>query len=470
MKRRFVLAGAGGAAGLTLAAAKPAPPAPVPATGLNVKAFGAMGDGVTDDSDAIQAALNQAGAAGPLYFPDGQYLMSKGAVSSTANITVSGQSWNAELIRAPGNSAGLLQIYGEGTLVNTLTLNGNGRADVGQGAELILGGAYCRADRVQVVNSRTIGINVSANHCIVSASIISGLANPNIQSYGIWAINYNTGVMIRDNFITGTGIDGIGISGNGYQVIGNYLANCHAYTGTGGGQLTVYDNSGATRNGVILGNTIGEGHGTLSCGMELNGYDTTVSGNNISYQKFLGIVATGTGYLISDNTISNSGQSGTTIGSAISINANTSNFHISGNRLIDNQARPTQSYGVVVDSTDSNFYSIVGNLFSGNVDGAINDAGTGLNKLIADNIGIDDVIPSISAGGTITLPLNPVVQVTGTANVTRLSGPAWTGRTVTLITDSALHFYVGGNLANDLSVKANTPVTALFNGTAWYLR
>jgi hypothetical protein len=125
---------------------------------------------------------------------------------------------------------------------------------------------------------------------------------------------------------------------------------------------------------------------------------------------------------------------------------------------------------VVVDSTDSNFYSIVGNLFSGNVDGAINDAGTGLNKLIADNIGIDDVIPSISAGGTITLPLNPVVQVTGTANVTRLSGPAWTGRTVTLITDSALHFYVGGNLANDLSVKANTPVTALFNGTAWYLR
>lgn len=40
---------------------------------LNVKDFGAAGDGITDDTVAIQTAINAAANANPLYFPPGRY-------------------------------------------------------------------------------------------------------------------------------------------------------------------------------------------------------------------------------------------------------------------------------------------------------------------------------------------------------------------------------------------------------------
>lgn len=474
MKRRSMIsvAAMASAAAPGLAAAQAPSPRRQPGTHpLNVRQFGAAGDGVTDDSPAIQAALDAAGAGGEVYFPDGQYMMTKVTVSSTANVTISGESWNAELIRATSNTTGLITVLGAGSLVTVLTMNGNGGAGSGENAELGLSATMCQAERVQVLNSAEVGIAVSADHCTVRNCAIVGLANAAIQSYGIWAINSNTGVMIRDNYITGTGIDGIGISGNGFQVIGNYIVNCHAYTGEGGGQLATYNNAGKTKNGLIMGNTISTGNASLSSGMELNGSDTTVIGNNVNNQKFLGIVAeSGNGWIFADNTISNSGQSGTTAGYAILIDAGISNFRIGGNRLIDDQTKPTQYFGVVVSAGASNEYSITGNIITGNVGGTIQDGGTGLNKLIRDNTGIDDVIPTIAAAATLTLPLNPVFTVAGEATVTAFSGPHWTGRTVTILPESNLNFVAGSSIANGLDVTGNTPVTAIYNGRYWFLR
>ena len=43
---------------------------------FNVRAYGAAGNGVTDDTDAIQAAITAAGASGTVFFPTGTYLLS----------------------------------------------------------------------------------------------------------------------------------------------------------------------------------------------------------------------------------------------------------------------------------------------------------------------------------------------------------------------------------------------------------
>jgi hypothetical protein len=435
-----------------------------------VREFGAVADGVTDDSAAIQAALSRAGSGGQVYFPDGVYALANPVTSYNADVTIYGESWNAELVRTTANTVSLLTVDGAGSLVTSLTVNGNGNTVQGQYADLAIGGANTLVDYVQVLNSHRIGISVAGNHCCIRACTVIGLANANIQSYGIWAVNYNTGIMIRDNYITNTGIDGIGISGNGYQVIGNYLNNCHAYNGTGGGQLVVYNNAGTTINGLISGNTIGPGNGPQSCGMELNGSDTTVVGNNINNQKFLGLVATGNGWLITGNTITNTGTGGTTIGAAIWMNPGNSSFVVSGNRLIDDQTRHTQYCGVFVDNGPSDSYTITGNLFAGNVRGTVIDNGTGLNKVIRDNVGIDDVIPTLTAAPTLTLPINPVVMLSGSTDIRSINGAMWSGRSITFLTETPVTFVAGGNIANTVAVPAATPVVGTFNGGRWYFR
>jgi len=440
-------------------------------TSLNVRHFGAAGDGIHDDSHAVQIALDRAGAGGEVYFPDGQYLLSNPTISRNENIRIRGESWNAELIRAADNTQTVLTVLGAGTLIDMLAVNGNGTSAAGaQFADLNVSAANCQVDRVLIVDSPEIGLSISGDHCIVTASIILGLGNPAVQSFGIWANANNAGVLIHGNYITGSGIDGIGISGNGYQVIGNSITGCHAYSGEGGGQLVVYDDAGLTHDGIISGNTIGPGAGPASCGMELNGSHTTVIGNNISNQQFLGLIATGNGWLINNNVIRNSGQDGSGIGAAITMNAGASNFVISGNRLVDDQATPTQSYGVFIDPGASNQYTIANNIFSGNVGGTINDGGTGFNKVIHGNVGIDDIVPQLAANPSIALPLNPMVILNGTDDVSMINGGSWAGRNIGLFAADGVTFVTGGNIATAMSVPAGTLINGYSDGTNWYLR
>jgi len=64
---------------------------------VNVKnpTYGAVGDGVTDDSAAIQAALDAAN--GTVYIPEGTYLLSRGLKINNDYVSIIGSGWNTEL-------------------------------------------------------------------------------------------------------------------------------------------------------------------------------------------------------------------------------------------------------------------------------------------------------------------------------------------------------------------------------------
>jgi polygalacturonase len=67
---------------------------------LNVLDFGAVGDGVTDDSVAIQAAINAIPAiGGEVYFPGGTYLVNTKIVLKS-RLSLIGESRNNTLIKA----------------------------------------------------------------------------------------------------------------------------------------------------------------------------------------------------------------------------------------------------------------------------------------------------------------------------------------------------------------------------------
>ena len=55
---------------------------------INVKSFGAVGDGITDDTAAIQAAIDAAPASAAIYFPRGSYQAY--AVQVTKHVTIFG--------------------------------------------------------------------------------------------------------------------------------------------------------------------------------------------------------------------------------------------------------------------------------------------------------------------------------------------------------------------------------------------
>lgn len=97
---------------------------------INVKDFGAIGDGVADDRAAIQNALF-AGAGGDIFFPDGKYLCGKGegfwCLQVPGGMRLMGPTvGKAILLQAPvPGSVRLLQIDSPGVTVENLILDGN---------------------------------------------------------------------------------------------------------------------------------------------------------------------------------------------------------------------------------------------------------------------------------------------------------------------------------------------------------
>jgi hypothetical protein len=75
---------------------------------FNVLDFGATGDGVTDDTAAIQAALDACGTSGGIvYFPAGTYIITAPLLIPAGSITIRGADKSRTQIRKTTNTAGV---------------------------------------------------------------------------------------------------------------------------------------------------------------------------------------------------------------------------------------------------------------------------------------------------------------------------------------------------------------------------
>lgn len=102
------------------------------AASANVRDYGAVGDGVTDDRAAIQATLTAAAPGVIVYVPNGVYLVGKGGgawcLTVQAGVTLRGESRDgAVLLQAPGiaGSVRLLEVDSPSVTITTLTLDGD---------------------------------------------------------------------------------------------------------------------------------------------------------------------------------------------------------------------------------------------------------------------------------------------------------------------------------------------------------
>lgn len=156
------------------------------------EAYGATGDGATDDTAALQAAVNAAFAARTtVYLPAGVYMVSAPIVLPPGEgLTIAGSGWGTRLKLAPAADTFIFEMQGEDTrvIVRDLTIDGNSLAQGTTGYSGGINGAgavaslfynihftSCRDDCLFLGGQTggAFGHNNRVSHCLFDESMAS---------------------------------------------------------------------------------------------------------------------------------------------------------------------------------------------------------------------------------------------------------------------------------------------------------
>ena len=167
---------------------------------VSVKDFGAVGDGVADDTAEINAAITAAGAGRTVFFPAGTYLVSSTLTQLTSQAWIGEGGQRAATIKKGFNGT----LLAPGTLgtISDLNLNANGASFTGRGIH-VTSGFSIRIERVRVDSSEGVSLEfadgigggshicdfeaTTTNPTVVPAIKIADAASPSPKFFeGIW--------------------------------------------------------------------------------------------------------------------------------------------------------------------------------------------------------------------------------------------------------------------------------------------
>ena len=282
------------------------------------EAYGARGDGMTDDTAAFASAVTAAIAAhGTVRIPAGTFLAT---ISVTkGGITIQGAGKDATIIKAPNTTAAsavarvLAVANSDGTTIKDLTIDGNKAERSSQKpiayALLLFQSSDCTVENVRVTNAEQIGIGLSASkRAKVSKCDVDGSGWQNITTLNNKAGGCE-GTVISNCRSTNPGYDCVQITAVGAVTV----ENCDLSGSPFGG---VYVATGA-RNVTLRNNNINKCYTGIdmswgAAGAANPGPDksegNTIVGNRISVCENIGIGTASNGTLISDNTVSDIGR------------------------------------------------------------------------------------------------------------------------------------------------------------------
>lgn len=130
---------------------------------FNVKSFGAKGDGTTDDTAAIQRAIDEAGASGSVFLPPGTYITTAPLLVDAITMTIFGP--------ASSSLAGCSAIIQNEDTGPIITVEGSGNptftvAHLGFiGDENVAGGVGATVDGVELVGDSSGNLDSTVYNC-----------------------------------------------------------------------------------------------------------------------------------------------------------------------------------------------------------------------------------------------------------------------------------------------------------------
>jgi hypothetical protein len=245
---------------------------------FNVKAYGATGDGSTDDSTNIQSAITAAqSSGGVVFFPTGTYILNATLTVSADNVTLQGTGWGTVLKVKNATNIYAITIDNAALRKNLVfrdfKIDGNRANQTTTSGGITGAAANCTFDRLWFSSCKTIGLNLTG-----TAAVAFGFTNQIICC--LFDTQTPTGISMANN-------DENWIAGNTFNDI---TTSC--ITDTAGTQ-------------VISGNIfVGGGSTTTGLGVQLTSSSNLVHNNVFDGIHEQVVKATGDYNVISNNRVS----------------------------------------------------------------------------------------------------------------------------------------------------------------------
>jgi hypothetical protein len=393
--------------------------APANSTFANVRDYGAKGDGIADDSTAIQAAVTAAGAGngGAVLIPAGTYKVTT-AITVPNFVDVYGRG-QASIISVTGNVFAFSFAPGNRSRIRNLLIQSTAAQTAGGGIDFTSAANNCWVDDIYFGLNLFISLNVAPTTTGAGIYFLNRCRWFGVAGCGT-ALKIGTGTnLVTDiqcsNF-SGTAANSAGM-GLWVDVQNNVdtfdLIDTLFYSGSGGiqiGRNATGDVTGTKFAQVVLDNQTGIGISIAKCrDFDLDGCaiqtcgSSSVAGLNIgSFARSVrwrgGIIQNNAGdglaiqagatsidiahaHILDNNTSNTAGRHG------VSIVGGVSEWSVThcrvGNGLL---GTGHQKYGLFLAAGSSDYYRAQDNRWLANETGGLVDGGTGTNKVLTGNL------------------------------------------------------------------------------------
>jgi len=417
---------------------------------LNAKDYGATGDGSTDDTAALQAAITAAAGTSSVFVPKGTYRVTS-SLLVVAGTRIIGAGMYLTTLKASGSLAAALILGTSGNAAANVELSDIG-FDGGFSAGLHVPNAIqlsnapqFRASRIYISNCYGGGILLQGFGAGTNGCPRSTISHSRFDNLGL------------ADGTTGHGIALYGQSDHS-QIIGNNFTNIKGGMGVSG----VTSSSGAPDHLLISNNTITMTASTT--GFEAIGLDAgctyaVISANNIYSSQDNGISASGAYAAVTGNTIDGTVNHGIEATSYSSVVGNT----------VRNCGRATLSDGLAYAGVA--LAASTGAIVMGNV--LMDDQTTHTMSLVCKSVGTsgggNQVGPNYASGYIAASPYSgltattDVILDTTTNNtgltINRLYGPGTSPLNIGNNANALAQFFVGNTsnaIAGQFGVRTNS--------------